>query len=81
MKIYLGRNPHEAEGFKVTLDDGTDITNELLVSALEVSVRNHDLPTVRLELCADVEVEIDEGTLRVESKRGPVLSINLAKLS
>ena len=65
MKIFLGRNPHAEGGFRVTLDDGTDVTDELHVQEVTARCGTTCLPEVSLRILADVELEVDEGRLHV----------------
>lgn len=69
MRIYLGRNPHMTDGFRVVLDDGTDVTDQMHVTSLEVKCTVNYQPQVRLTVLADVEMDVDESRLRL----GPVV--------
>jgi hypothetical protein len=60
-----------ANDFKVIDGTGADITDKLSVKAVRFCARAGEAMAVQLEMYANVELTIDEGTLRVRPSGPP----------
>lgn len=73
MKIHIGKNTMAEGGFKITTDDGRDITSELVVSRIEFDLNAPARQNLKLHIdtfLAEVDIELLPEDITIIDKDG-----------
>ena len=72
MHIHIGENP--INDFKVTLAEGRDVTGDMRIKSVRLSLDAEQLTLVTLECYASIDATIDEGRLVIgKPQRVPIV--------